>query len=63
MDELSTPPIPEPFRAGDQRQLRPRGPRHQLEKRLREPNREIEANELDEPVENHETEHHVDISV
>ena len=63
MDELSTPPIPEPFRAGEQRQLGPHAPRRQLQKRLVERNRRSEANELDEPVENHTPEHQVDVSV
>jgi hypothetical protein len=63
MDELSTPPIPGPIQAGDHRQQRAQpAPRH-LEKRPRAQNREIETNEPDEPVENGEPEHHVDISV
>jgi hypothetical protein len=63
MDELSTPPIPEPTRAEDHRQPRaPLGP-HRLEKRLRAQNRETETNEQDRPVENGEPKHHVDISV
>jgi len=62
MDELSTPPVPEPFCAGDERHLGPRGARR-LEKKLREPSREAETRESDEPVENQEPEHHLDISV
>jgi hypothetical protein len=34
-----------------------------VEKRLRAPEREIETDEQDEPVENGEPKHHVDISV
>jgi hypothetical protein len=63
MDELSTPPIPGPIRATDSGQQRAHAPPHQLEKRLRAHNHEIETNEQDEPVENGEPEHHVDISV
>jgi hypothetical protein len=63
MDELSTLPIPEPIRAGEQRQERPHAPPRHSEKRLRAQNRELETNEQDEPVENSEPEHHVDISV
>jgi len=63
MDELSTPPIPEPIRAEDHRQARVPVAPHQVEKRLRAQNRETETNEQDEPVENGEPKHHVDISV
>jgi hypothetical protein len=63
MDELSTPPIPEPIRAGEQRQERAHVSPRYLEKRPRTQNRELETNEQDEPVENSEPEHHVDISV
>jgi hypothetical protein len=63
MDELSTPPIPEPVRAEDHRQPRaPAAPRP-LEKRLGAQKRETETNEQDEPLENGEPKHHVDISV
>jgi hypothetical protein len=63
MDELSTPPIPEPVRAEDHRQPRaPVAPRP-LEKRLRAQNRETETIEQDEPVDNSEPKHYVDISV
>jgi len=63
MDELSTSPIPEPFRAGEQRQLGSHVSRRPLQKRFVEQNRQSEANEPDEPVENHTPEHQVDISV
>jgi hypothetical protein len=63
MDELSTPPIPEPIRAGDPRQQRAHAARYHLEKRLRTQNREIEMNERQEPIDDNEQEHHVDISV
>jgi hypothetical protein len=63
MDELSTLPIPEPIRATDSRQQRAHAPPRQLEKRPRTQDREIETNEQDEPVENGEPKHHVDISV
>ncbi len=63
MDELSTSPIPEPIRATDSRQERAHAPPRLLEKRLRARKREIETNDQDEPVENGEPEHHVDISV
>jgi hypothetical protein len=63
MDELSTSPIPEPIRAADSRQERAHAPPRLLEKRLRARKREIETNDQDEPVENGEPEHHVDISV
>jgi hypothetical protein len=63
MDELSTPPVLEPIRAGDHRQPRAHGPPQHLEKRPRAQHREIETNEQDEPVENSEPAHHVDVSV
>jgi hypothetical protein len=63
MDELSTPPIPEPIRAEDHRQPRAHAAPHHLEKRPRTQSRELETNEQDEPVENGEPKHHVDISV
>jgi hypothetical protein len=63
MDEISTPPIPEPIRATDFRQERAHAPPRPLEKRPRAQRREMETNEQDEPVENGEPEHHVDISV
>jgi hypothetical protein len=63
MDELSTSPIPEPIRAGEQRQERAHVRPRNLEKRLRTQDPETETNEQDEPVENSELEHHVDISV
>jgi hypothetical protein len=63
MDELLTSPIPEPIRATDSRQERAHAPPRLLEKRLRGRKREIEMNDQDEPVENGEPEHHVDISV
>jgi hypothetical protein len=63
MDELSTPPIPESIRAGDQRPQRGPTPPHQLEKRLRAQNGEIETNEPVGSIENSEPEHHLDISV
>jgi len=63
MEELSTPPIPGPIRAEDDRPPRAYGvPRH-LEKRPRAADGELETNQQDEPVENSEPEHHVDISV
>jgi hypothetical protein len=63
MDELSTPPILEPIRATDSRRERAHAPPRQLEKRPPAREGEIEANEQDEPVENGEPKHHVDISV
>jgi hypothetical protein len=63
MDELSTPPIPEPIRAGDPRQQRGHVAPHHLVKRLRTQNREIEMNEGEEPIDDNEQEHQVDISV
>jgi hypothetical protein len=63
MEELSTPPILGPIRAEDQRPPRAyAAPRHS-EKRPRTASAEMEANDQDEPVENSEPEHHVDISV
>jgi hypothetical protein len=63
MDELSTPPILEPIRATDSRQKPAHAPPRHLEKRPRAENREIETNEQDEPVEDGEPKHNVDISV
>jgi hypothetical protein len=63
MDELSTPPIPEPIRATDSQQQRAHAPPRQLEKRPRAQSRETETNEQDEPVENGEPKHYVDVSV
>jgi hypothetical protein len=63
MDELSTPPIPGSIPAGDGRQQRPHPAPHRPEKRLRIRNRETEINEQDEPIDDSEQEHHVDISV
>ena len=63
MEELSTPPIAGSIRAEDQRQPRAFAAPHHLEKRPRTANSELETNEQDEPVENSEPEHHVDISV
>jgi len=63
MEELSTSPIAGPIQAEDQRPTRAyAAPRH-LDKRPRTPSGELETNEEDEPVENSEQEHHVDISV
>jgi hypothetical protein len=63
MEELSTPPIPGPIRAEDHQQPRAHAaPRH-LEKRPRAESLELEMNEKDEPIENSEPKHHVDISV
>jgi hypothetical protein len=63
MDELSTPSIPEPIRATDSRQEGAHVPPRSLEKRPRAQKRETETNDQDEPVENGEPKHHVDISV
>jgi hypothetical protein len=63
MDELSTPPIPEPIHAGDPRQRRAHPAPYHAEKRLRLQNREMETNEGEEPIDDNEQEHHVDISV
>jgi len=63
MEELSTPPILGPIRAEDQRPPRAYATPHHSEKRPRTASGELETNELDEPVENSEPEHHVDISV
>jgi len=63
MEELSTPAIPGPIRAEDQRQPRAHAAPRYLEKRPRTQGREQETNDQDEPVENGEPEHHVDISV
>ena len=63
MDELSTHSIPESIRAGDQRQQRTSASLRHSERRPRAQNSELETNEQDEPVENSEPQHHVDISV
>jgi hypothetical protein len=63
MEELSTFPIPGPIRAEDQRPPRAYATSRHLEKRSRTASGELETNEQDEPVENSEPEHHVDISV
>jgi len=63
MDELSTLPIPEPMRATDSGRERAHAPPRHLEKRPPAREREVETNEQDEPVENGEPKHHVDVSV
>jgi hypothetical protein len=63
VDELSTPPILEPIRPTDSQQPRAHAPPHRSEKRPRAQNHETETNEQDEPLENGEPKHHVDISV
>jgi len=63
MEELSTAPIPGPIRTEDHRQPRVHAASRHLEKRPRHPSAELETKEQDEPLENGESEHHVDISV
>jgi hypothetical protein len=63
MEELSTAPIPGPIRAEDHRQPRAPATARHSERRQRSHTLELETNEQDEPVENAEPEHHVDISV
>jgi hypothetical protein len=63
MEELSTAPIPGPIRAEDHRQSRAPATVRHSERRQRSHILELETNEQDEPVENPEPEHHVDISV
>jgi hypothetical protein len=62
MDELSTPPISEPIRAGDPRQQRAHAALYHLEKRVRSQNRQIDLNGGEEPIDD-EQELHVNISV
>ena len=63
MEEFSTPPIPGSSLAEDHRQRRAHAAPHLLEERPRTQSPEQESSEYDEPVENTEPEHHVDISV
>jgi len=63
MDQLSTPPIPGSIPVGEGRQQRAHPAPRQLEKRPRLQKPEIETNEQDEPIDDNEQEHHVDISV
>jgi hypothetical protein len=63
MEELFTTAIPSPIRVEGQRQPRPyAAPRH-LERRTRTQSEGSETNEEDEPLENSEPAHHVDVSV
>ena len=63
MDQLSTPPIPEPISATDLRQERAHAPPRQSKKKAQVQDDELETNEQDDPVENGEPKHFVDISV
>jgi hypothetical protein len=63
MEEMSTPPIPGSSLAEDHQQPRAHAARRLLEKKPPSQSGEPETNEHDEPVENTEPEHHVDISV
>jgi len=63
MAEISTPPIPEPIRATDSPQQRAHAPPRRPERRPRAPKPEIGTNEQDEPIDDNEQEHNVDISV
>lgn len=63
MEELSTAPIIGSIRAEDQGHARSYAAPRRSEKRPRSQGPETENHDLDEPAENGEPEHHVDISV
>jgi hypothetical protein len=63
MEEMSAPPIPGSSLAEDHRQPRAHAAPRPLEKKPPSQRGELETNEHDEPVENTEQDHHVDISV
>jgi hypothetical protein len=50
------------MRAGDLREQRAHAAPYRLEKRLRTQDRETEMNEGEEPIDDNEQDHHVDIS-
>jgi hypothetical protein len=62
MEELLTAPIPSPIRIEGQRQPLANAASRQVEKRSRTRSGVPEKNEEDEPVENTEPEHSIDVS-
>ena len=62
MEDLLTAPIPSPIRIEGQQQPPGKAASRRVEKRPRTQSGVVETNEEDEPIENTEPEHSIDVS-